>query len=50
VIAIAPTVKLMEEVGRELIIDPDTEAKLLAVARQPRKDVLIMIQDAGFAT
>jgi integrase len=47
VIGVAPTVKLMEEVGRELTIDPETEAKLLAVARQPMKDVLIMIQDTG---
>ncbi len=47
VIAVAPTVKLMKEVGRELTIDPETEAKLLAVARQPMKDVLIVIQDTG---
>jgi integrase len=37
----------MEEVGRELTIDPATEAKLLAVAKQPMRDVLIMIQDTG---
>jgi len=47
VIAVAPTVKLMEEVGREMTIDPETEAKLLAVAKQPMRDVLIMIQDTG---
>jgi integrase len=47
VIAAAPAVKLMEEVGRELTIDPKTETKLLAVAKQPTKDVLIMIQDTG---
>ena len=47
VIAVAPSVKLMKEVGRELTIDPETEAKLLAVARQPLRDVLIMIQDTG---
>ena len=40
-------VKLMKEVGRELTIDPDTGAKLLAVAEQPTKDVLMMIQDTG---
>jgi hypothetical protein len=40
-------VKLMKEVGRELTIDPDTGAKLLAVAKQPMKDVLMMIQDTG---
>ncbi|HET6180526.1 MAG TPA: tyrosine-type recombinase/integrase [Candidatus Sulfotelmatobacter sp.] len=37
----------MKEVGREVIIDPETEAKLLAVAKQPMKDVLILIQDTG---
>ena len=47
VIAVAPAVRLMKEVGRELTIDPETEAKLLAVAKQPMKDVLIMIQDTG---
>jgi integrase len=47
VIAAAPAVKLMKEVGRELIIDQETEAKLLAVAKQPMKDVLVVIQDTG---
>jgi integrase len=47
VIAAAPTVKLMKELGRELTIDPETEAKLLAVAKQPLKDVLVVIQDTG---
>jgi integrase len=47
VIAVAPAVRLMKEVGREVIIDPETEAKLLAVAKQPMKDVLILIQDTG---
>ena len=47
VIAVAPTVRLMEEVGRELTIDPETEAKLLAVAKQPLKDVLVVSQDTG---
>lgn len=47
VIAVAPTVKLMKEVGREITIDPETEAKLLAVAKQPMKDVLIIMQDTG---
>ena len=42
-----PRVKLMKKVGRELTIDPDTGAKLLAVAEQPTKDVLMMIQDTG---
>ena len=47
VIAVAPGVKLMKEVGREMTIDPETEAKLIAVAKQPMKDVLIVIQDTG---
>ena len=47
VIAVAPTIKLMQEVGREMTIDRETESKLLAAARQPMKDVLIMIQDTG---
>jgi integrase len=47
VIAVAPTIKLMKEVGRELTIDRETESKLLAIAKQPMKDVLIMIQDTG---
>ena len=47
VIAVAPRVKLMKEFGRELTIDPEAEAKLLAVAKQPMKDVLIVIQDTG---
>ena len=33
--------------GRELTIDPETETKLLAVAKQPMKDALIVIQDTG---
>jgi integrase len=37
----------MKEVGRELTIDPETEAKLLAIAKQPMKDVLVLIQDTG---
>jgi hypothetical protein len=47
VLAVAPAVSLMKELGRELTIDPETEAKLLAVAKQPMRDVLIVIQDTG---
>ncbi len=47
VIAGSPGIKLMKEVGRELTIDSETEAKLLAVAKQPMRDVLIVIQDTG---
>jgi len=45
VIAVAPAVTLMKELGREPTIDPETEAKLLAIAKQPMKDVLVVIQD-----
>ena len=47
VIAVAPAVTLMKELGREPTIDPETEAKLLAIAKQPMKDVLVVIQDTG---
>jgi integrase len=47
VIAVAPKIKLVREQGREQTIDPDTEARLLAVAKQPLKDILIIIQDTG---
>jgi len=47
VIALAPKVSLMKEIGREQIIDQESEAKLLAVAKQPLKDVLIICQDTG---
>ena len=47
VIAFAPKIVLMKEAGREQIIDQETEAKLLAVAKQPVKDILIIIQDTG---
>ena len=46
-ISLTPAVTLMKEVGRELTIDPETEAKLLAIAKQPMKDVLVVIQDTG---
>ncbi len=47
VITAVPRVKLMKELGREQTISPETEAKLLAIAKQPMKDVLIVIQDTG---
>jgi integrase len=47
VIAFAPRVRLMKEVGREVTIDEETETKLLAVGRQPMNDVLVIIQDTG---
>ena len=47
VIATAPRIKLLKELGREQTIDQDTEAKFLSVGKQPMKDVLIIIPDAG---
>lgn len=47
VIALAPSVRLMKEAGRELTIDPETEARLLVVVEQPMRDVLMVIQDTG---
>lgn len=47
VTATAPKIRLMKELGREVIIDADSESKLLAVAKQPMKDVLIITQDTG---
>ncbi len=43
----APRIRLLKELGREQTIDPESEAKLLAVAKQPVKDILIIIQDTG---
>lgn len=47
VIAAAPSIKLVKEQGRELTIDKASEAKLLAVGKQPMRDVLVIIQDTG---
>ena len=47
VIAAAPRIKLLKELGREQTIDLETEGKLLGVAKQPMKDVLIITQDTG---
>jgi len=38
----APRIHLVDETGRDGILDDATEAKLLAVARQPLKDVLLI--------
>jgi len=46
-IASAPRIKLVKEQGRELTIDPESEAKLLAAGKQPMKDVLVIVQDRG---
>jgi len=47
VIATAPRIRLLKELGREQTIDPESEAKLVAVGKQPLKDVLIITQDTG---
>ena len=46
-IGLAPRIKLLRETGREQTIDPETEAKLFAVAKQPMNDFLVIIQDTG---
>lgn len=46
-IAAAPKIKLVKEQGRSAIIDPEAEFKLLAAAKQPLRDVLMIILDSG---
>lgn len=46
-LGVAPRIRLRKEYGREHIIDALTEAKLLANAKQPLRDVLIIMQDCG---
>src|SRR5271157_4185248 len=43
----APLIHLAEEIGRDAILDDATEQKLLAVARQPLRDVLVIMRDMG---
>jgi integrase len=47
VIQFSPRIKLLKEHGREILIDPPTEAKLLAAAKQPLRDVIVIMQDTG---
>lgn len=42
-----PRIKLLKEQGRETMIDPETEARLLAKAKQPLHDVINIMQDTG---
>lgn len=42
-----PRIKLFREQGREIIIGAQTEAKLLAAAKQPLRDVIVIMQDTG---
>lgn len=47
VIRRSPRIKLAKEYGRSALIDSETEAKLLAAARQPLRDVLLIMLDTG---
>ena len=47
VIVIAPRIRLLTEPERQQVLDPESEAKLLAVGKQPLNDVMVIIQDAG---
>ena len=42
-----PRIKLLKERGRDILIDPITEAKFLAASPQPLRDVILLMQDAG---
>lgn len=46
-LASTPKIKTRAEYGRSSLIEADTEQKLLAKAKQPLCDVLLIIQDAG---
>ena len=43
----APRIKLTKEHGRSVLIDHIAETKLLAVAEQPLRDVLLILLDTG---
>jgi len=47
VISKAPKLPLLQETGREDIIDEESERKLLAVSGKTLRDVILMIQDTG---
>jgi integrase len=47
VIHSCPRIKLLKERGRDMLIDPQTEAKLLAASPQPLHDVILLMQDTG---
>lgn len=47
VLAKAPTIKLAKEVGRQELIEPDMETRLLLVAKGSLKDVLLIMLDSG---
>ena len=43
----APRIELFKEEGRSALINDESEAKLLAVAKQPLRDVLTIMLDCG---
>lgn len=47
VIMQVPEFKLFKEEGRSLRLDDEAEAKLLPVAEQPLKDIIILMRDTG---
>jgi len=47
VAGIPPKVRLLKEKRRTLLIDGEREGQLLKLARQPLKDVLVIMQDTG---
>jgi integrase len=47
IIGVAPRVKLVKEHGRDRLLDAEMERKLLEVAPQPLRDVLLIVLDAG---
>jgi len=42
-----PRIRLMKEIGRSIRLDEEAERKLLAYARQPLRDVIILMRDTG---
>ena len=42
-----PEFKLFKEEGRSLLLDDEAERKLLAVAEQPLKDIIMVMRDTG---
>lgn len=47
VIRVVPEFKLFKEEGRSLRLDDEAEAKLLPVAEQPLKDIVVLMRDTG---
>jgi hypothetical protein len=42
-----PDFKLFKEEGRALRLDDQAETKLLPVAEQPLKDIIVLMRDTG---